>query len=616
MVRWPLVGLTWIALLSGSAQPAPHDDEIVANDNRTPAGVHRGGSLAVRLVAARGIWYPEEREGPAHEVYAFGEEGRGLSNPGPLLRVTVGTEIEATIHNRIPGATLHLHGLHNRPGKPTVLIVPAGKTRSIRFRAGAPGTYFYWATTRGAGQLRDRFGMESQLTGAFIVDPPGPRPPDHVFVIGIEDDSAAIPALRHIRAAVVNGRSWPHSETATVAAGDTVRMRWINASDRLHPMHLHGFYFTVDSHGDIAEDTLYDAARKRLAVTELLRQGQTFSLTWVPERPGNWLMHCHMAEHMSPHLRGAPPVEHGSGDMPNHALKVMAGLVTGWRVLPSAHSSPASRPDPPRPLRRMRLLVQETQPRQGIPAYAFVVQSGAAAGPADSATIPGRPIVLTRGEPVQITVVNRLEEPTSVHWHGIELDSYFDGVSGWSGEGGRIAPPVGARDSFVVRFTPPRAGTFIYHSHFDEERQLSSGLYGPMIVLEPGTTYDPVTDRSWVLSQRGSGPQLAIMLNGSTTPAIDLVPKQRYRIRLINICPNMPLVFSVLADSVPIKWRAVAKDGADLPPNQAVSRPARLTIGVGEAYDFELASDSARDLHLQVTDPAGRLRLSGLIRIR
>ncbi|HET9465969.1 MAG TPA: multicopper oxidase domain-containing protein, partial [Gemmatimonadales bacterium] len=358
MVRWPLVGLTWIALLSGSAQPARHDGEIVANDNRTPAGVHRGGSLAVRLVAARGIWYPEEREGPAHEVYAFGEEGRGLSNPGPLLRVTVGTEIEATIHNRIPGATLHLHGLHNRPGKPTVLIVPAGKTRSIRFRAGAPGTYFYWATTRGAGQLRDRFGMESQLTGAFIVDPPGPRPPDHVFVIGIEDDSAAIPALRHIRAAVVNGRSWPHSETATVAAGDTVRMRWINASDRLHPMHLHGFYFTVDSHGDIAEDTLYDAARKRLAVTELLRQGQTFSLTWVPERPGNWLMHCHMAEHMSPHLRGAPPVEHGSGDMPNHALKVMAGLVTGWRVLPSAHSSPASRPDPPRPLRKMRLLVQ------------------------------------------------------------------------------------------------------------------------------------------------------------------------------------------------------------------------------------------------------------------
>ena len=113
-VKVPQLGITWIALLSGSAQPAPHDDEIVPNDNRTPAGVQHGGSLSVRLVAARGMWYPEEREGPAHEVYAFGEEGRGLSNPGPLLRVTVGTEIEATIHNRIPGATLHLHG---RPGE-------------------------------------------------------------------------------------------------------------------------------------------------------------------------------------------------------------------------------------------------------------------------------------------------------------------------------------------------------------------------------------------------------------------------------------------------------------------------------------------------------------------
>jgi hypothetical protein len=39
---------------------------------------------------------------------------------------------------------------------------------------------------------------------------------------------------------------------------------------------------------------------------------------------------------------------------------------------------------------------------------------------------------LVRGEPVHITVLNRRAEPTSIHWHGIELDSYFDGVSGRS----------------------------------------------------------------------------------------------------------------------------------------------------------------------------------------
>ena len=48
-------------------------------------------------------------------------------------------------------------------------------------------------------------------------------------------------------------------------------------------------------------------------------------------------------------------------------------------------------------------------------------------------------IDLTRGEPVSITIVNHLAEPTSVHWHGIEVeDSYVDGVPGFSGAGTRL----------------------------------------------------------------------------------------------------------------------------------------------------------------------------------
>ena len=49
--------------------------------------------------------------------------------------------------------------------------------------------------------------------------------------------------------------------------------------------------------------------------------------------------------------------------------------------------------------------------------------------------LPGPTIVLERGKPVSITVVNRLREPTAVHWHGIELESYFDGVADFSGAG-------------------------------------------------------------------------------------------------------------------------------------------------------------------------------------
>ena len=49
-----------------------------------------------------------------------------------------------------------------------------------------------------------------------------------------------------------------------------------------------------------------------------------------------------------------------------------------------------------------------------------------------------------------------------------------------------IMPPIAPGASFVAQMTPPRAGTFIYHTHIDDIKQLSSGLYGALIVLPPG----------------------------------------------------------------------------------------------------------------------------------
>jgi FtsP/CotA-like multicopper oxidase with cupredoxin domain len=299
-------------------------------------------------------------------------------------------------------------------------------------------------------------------------------------------------------------------------------------------------------------------------------------------------------------------------------MEAMAGLVIGWRVLPNVKSAAASPAAEEAPRRNLRLLVQSSADRYfGAPGMGFVLQNGSPPR-ADSVEIPGPPIVLTRGEPVQITVVNNLQDATSIHWHGIELDSYFDGVSGWSGDQRRTAPHVNARDSFAVRFTPPRAGTFIYHSHFDEERQLGSGMYGPIIVLEPGKRYDPETDRTWILSQAGptkGAKRARVTLNGSRSPIMEMQAKRLYRIRLIHIAASLPLRFSVERDTVPVAWRAVAKDGADLPAAQALVRPARQTIGVGEAYDFEFTPDQPGDLRLVGRDLVGRTRVAGVLRI-
>jgi hypothetical protein len=59
----------------------------------------------------------------------------------------------------------------------------------------------------------------------------------------------------------------------------------------------------------------------------------------------------------------------------------------------------------------------------------YVLAEDGTAPASDSVDIPGRPLVLTRGEATAVTVVNRLREPTAVHWHGLELESYSDGMA-------------------------------------------------------------------------------------------------------------------------------------------------------------------------------------------
>jgi FtsP/CotA-like multicopper oxidase with cupredoxin domain len=117
--------------------------------------------------------------------------------------------------------------------------------------------------------------------------------------------------------------------------------------------------------------------------------------------------------------------------------------------------------------------------------------------------VPGPTLVLKRGEPVEITLVNRLPEGTAIHWHGMELESYYDGVHGFSGIGQRVTPLIEPGGSFVVRFTPPRTGTFMYHTHLHDNTQLTSGLYGAMLVVEPAESVDEATDHVFVIGRDG-----------------------------------------------------------------------------------------------------------------
>jgi hypothetical protein len=93
---------------------------------------------------------------------------------------------------------------------------------------------------------------------------------------------------------------------------------------------------------------------------------------------------------------------------------------------------------------------------------------------------------------------------------------------------------------------------------------------------------------------------------------IDLTQERRrpclkYRFRLINITPNNPtLEVSLRAGSSAVRWRAVAKDGAELPPAQAIEQEARQVVSIGETFDFEFEPATKGDLRLEVLRPANR----------
>ncbi|MEZ5569347.1 MAG: copper resistance system multicopper oxidase [Halioglobus sp.] len=105
-------------------------------------------------------------------------------------------------------------------------------------------------------------------------------------------------------------------------------------------------------------------------------------------------------------------------------------------------------------------------------------------------TLPAPLLRWREGDTVTLDVSNRLDEDTSIHWHGILLPVEMDGVPGLSFAG--IRPG----ETFRYRFTLKQAGTYWYHSHSNLQEQL--GHYGPLIIdpAEP----DPVGyDREHVL---------------------------------------------------------------------------------------------------------------------
>jgi FtsP/CotA-like multicopper oxidase with cupredoxin domain len=184
---------------------------------------------------------------------------------------------------------------------------------------------------------------------------------------------------------------------------------------------------------------------------------------------------------------------------------------------------------------------------------------------------PGPPLRLRRGEELRVRLVNDLDVPTSVHWHGIRLPNAMDGVPQLT------QPAVAFGASFDYRFRPPDAGTFWYHAYAAD--QTDRGLSGALIV-EEAQPIDVDRDIALMLTTAPAADGPPVQVNGSIRPDITVKSGERLRLRIINATIGRGLFLKLEGHAV----RVMAIDGQ--PAEPFLARDSRVGLGPGNRVDL------------------------------
>jgi FtsP/CotA-like multicopper oxidase with cupredoxin domain len=232
-------------------------------------------------------------------------------------------------------------------------------------------------------------------------------------------------------------------------------------------------------------------------------------------------------------------------------------------------------------------------------------------------SMPGPVIRGIAGAPLRVSVTNHLDEGTAVHWHGIRLANKMDGVPMLTQN------IIGPNETFTYDFTPPDAGTFWYHSHYNSQEQVARGLAGPLIIHET-TPIDVDHDISvllsdWLMTQDGQlSEEFSTMHSvahagymGNYARAFfsqDTVRQgDRIRLRLINAATNRIFPLNLRG----AKGKIVALDGMPLETPRDIQE---ILIAPAQRMDLILDVQETLTLDLQTHQGAfslGTLALDG-----
>jgi FtsP/CotA-like multicopper oxidase with cupredoxin domain len=264
----------------------------------TPNGVTMpwkmdGGVKVFHIVAE-----PVDREfAPGMIVKCWGYNGIA---PGPTIECVEGDRVRLLVTNKLPEPTsIHWHGMRVPNGMDGVagLVQPhikPGETYVYEFTLREAGTFMYHPHSDEMVQ------MALGMMGFFIVHPRQRDGVDRDFAIMLHE--WAIPpgtarpnpmVMTDFNTFTFNHRVWPGTAPLVVRTGQRVRVRLGNLSMDNHPIHLHGYHFTVTGTdaGRIPPSARWPENTVDVVV------GSTRDIEWVADVPGDWVFHCHKSHH-------------------------------------------------------------------------------------------------------------------------------------------------------------------------------------------------------------------------------------------------------------------------------------------------------------------------------
>ncbi|MBI3246108.1 MAG: copper oxidase [Deltaproteobacteria bacterium] len=275
----------------------------------------------------------EHEFAPGLKASCWGYNGRVH---GPTIEAVEGDRVRIYVTNKLPsGTSVHWHGLLLPNGMDGVAgltqrVIQPGETFRYEFTLRQHGTYMYHSHHDEMTQ------MALGAIGLFIVHPRRPREerPDRDFAFMLSEWRIDVGTSRpnpnemtNFNIFTFNAKAFPGTEPMAAQLGDRVRIRIANvAAMSHHPIHLHGYRFRVTE----TDGGQIPQSAQQMETSVLVAIGQSRTIEFVAEEPGDWAMHCHMTHHVMNQMGDQFPNMIGvqSGDLDARVQSLLPGYMT------------------------------------------------------------------------------------------------------------------------------------------------------------------------------------------------------------------------------------------------------------------------------------------------